>query len=140
MTRVARWVSLFLLSLGALLILVVSQLLFVFPGWDAESHNALDDRRAEDMATRELIRWSRKTNNISTELQIIGSACLVARSGSERFKMFVFDFTRKDIIPMVLAVYVASSPDDLEIEVTSAAPRGADGRSEIGDYVPNCGK
>lgn len=140
MTKSARWASLLLFGLVVLLLMAVTLLIFIFPGWGAESHNALDARRAEVMAARELIRWSRKTDNISTELQIVGSACLVARGGSEQFKMFVFDFTRKDLSPKILAVYVASSPDDLEIEVTSVASRDANGRAAISDYVPNCGK
>ena len=125
---------------AAVLVAGILLVLLVFPGWDGDRPKALDDRQAEAMATRELIRWSRKTDSHSSEQQIVGVVCLVARTNSAGNKQFVFEFTRKDMTPTVRAVYVSSSSDDLEINVTSVAPRDANGRSTQSGYVLNCGK
>lgn len=136
----ARWVVSLFVGAAAVLIAAILLVLFVFPGWDADSHMALDDRRAEAMATRELIRWSRKTDVHSVDHQIVGITCLIARVSAGGIKHFVFEFTRKDLTPTVRAVYVSSSSDDVEIKVTSVAPRDANGRPNESGYVPNCGR
>ncbi len=135
-----RWVLLTCCGLAMVLVAAVVLVLIFFPGWSSASHNALEEHQAEAMAIRELVRWARKTDAKVAEDQLVGAVCLVARAHSTGHKHFVFEFNRKKMVPAILAVYVSSSADEVEVNVSDVAPRDADGHSTEAGYVPNCGK
>ena len=129
----------FISILLALLVSALSAWFYIFPDWDDLQHQALDAQSALPLATRELVRVSRKRGETASDVLIVGTPCLVSRSETQRNKHYVFEFRRAKLDPAVISVYVDSGPAQIDYGVTSNAGHGRD-EFPWANPVPNCGR